>query len=195
MMWAYSVANKLRPQVLRLAVRSLATATADAASNSHKKYFLAAAATAGVIGVATAGVTLMEARLKKSPEQVAEVQADLTPNERGDHLKPEFNQPPPRPDLPTYSMEEVAEHCDEDSMWYTFRGGVYDLTFFLNGHPGGAPVSVSCMSGLLSCSLLTLGSCILDSTASSHVGRARFGALLGSLSTALSRTCKHSDTT
>lgn len=62
--------------------------------------------------------------------------------------KPEFpnykqikepNDPPPRPDLPTIPLEEVCEHCDEESMWYTFRGGVYDLTFFLNGHPGGAP--------------------------------------------------------
>jgi hypothetical protein len=37
----------------------------------------------------------------------------------------------------------VNEHCDEESLWYTFRGGVYDLTFFLNGHPGGAPRLVS----------------------------------------------------
>lgn len=50
-----------------------------------------------------------------------------------------LNQPPQRPDLPIYTMEEVAEHCDEDSLWYTFRGGVYDLTFFINGHPGGSP--------------------------------------------------------
>jgi Cytochrome b5-like Heme/Steroid binding domain len=53
-----------------------------------------------------------------------------------------LNQPPPRPDLPTISLEEVAEHCDESSLWYTFRGAVYDMTFFLHGHPGGEPVSL-----------------------------------------------------
>lgn len=58
-----------------------------------------------------------------------------------DPKMPGFNQPPPRKDLPIYSLEQVAEHNDEDSMWYTFRGGVYDLTSFINGHPGGTPVS------------------------------------------------------
>jgi hypothetical protein len=53
---------------------------------------------------------------------------------------PRINQPPPRPDLPIYTMEEVAEHSEPDSLWYTFRGGVYDMTDFYQGHPGGAPV-------------------------------------------------------
>jgi hypothetical protein len=57
-----------------------------------------------------------------------------------DPKKPGFNVPPPREDLPIYSLEQVAEHNDEDSLWYTFRGGVYDLTSFINGHPGGTPV-------------------------------------------------------
>lgn len=58
-----------------------------------------------------------------------------------DPKQPGFNVPPPRPDLPIFSLDEVAEHNDEDSLWYTFRGGVYDMTSFLNGHPGGTPVS------------------------------------------------------
>lgn len=52
------------------------------------------------------------------------------------------NYPPPRPDLPIIPLEEVVEHADEGSMWFTFRGGVYDMTFFLQGHPGGAPVGI-----------------------------------------------------
>lgn len=52
------------------------------------------------------------------------------------------NNPPPRPDLPIYTMEEISEHTEEDSMWFTFRGGVYDMTPFAQGHPGGFPVRV-----------------------------------------------------
>lgn len=51
------------------------------------------------------------------------------------------NDPPQRPDLPTIPLEDVEDHCDEESMWFMFRGAVYDLTFFKNGHPGGTPVS------------------------------------------------------
>ena len=51
----------------------------------------------------------------------------------------DYNDPPERPDLPTISLEDLAEHCEESSLWYSFRGAVYDLTFFINGHPGGTP--------------------------------------------------------
>jgi len=50
-----------------------------------------------------------------------------------------INDPPERKDLPIIPLEEVEQHCDEDSMWFIFRGAVYDLTSFKNGHPGGTP--------------------------------------------------------
>lgn len=56
-----------------------------------------------------------------------------------DPTKPDYNQPPPRPDLPTIPLADVQEHNDESSLWYTFRGAVYDLTSFQQGHPGGLP--------------------------------------------------------
>lgn len=66
---------------------------------------------------------------------------EKAPQRRDSQIHPN-NYPPPRPDLPVYTMEEVAEHADEDSLWYTFRGGVYDMTPFAQGHPGGFPVSM-----------------------------------------------------
>eukprot|EP00755_Sulcionema_specki_P034122 Sspe_Gene.102289::Locus_77270_Transcript_2_3_Confidence_0.429_Length_2013::g.102289::m.102289/K00387/SUOX; sulfite oxidase len=45
----------------------------------------------------------------------------------------------PRPDLPTYTIAEVKEHdVPENRMWVTWKGGVYDVTDFICGHPGGS---------------------------------------------------------
>lgn len=98
-----------------------------------------AAAAGAALGLATFGLqeqtTVMEAKasIKKVKDDSATVAAEAP-------VAP--NYPPPRPDLPTFTMEEVSEHTDEDSMWFTFRGGVYDMTFFAQGHPGGAPVRI-----------------------------------------------------
>ena len=62
-----------------------------------------------------------------------------SPPEVKSHPIDHINDPPKRDDLPIIPLEEVGQHCDEDSMWFTFRGAVYDLTFFKNGHPGGTP--------------------------------------------------------
>jgi sulfite oxidase len=62
-----------------------------------------------------------------------------TKHNTSDPKRADFNRPPPRPDLPTIPLSELQEHIDDDSLWYTFRGGVYDLTDFQQGHPGGLP--------------------------------------------------------
>ena len=44
-----------------------------------------------------------------------------------------------RPDLPTYSIKEIKKHTNaKDGLWVTYKGGVYDVTSFIVGHPGGA---------------------------------------------------------
>lgn len=79
-----------------------------------------------------------EYQFQKSPEQKYPSPEATIKHPKESH-NADFNDPPPRPDLPTFSLEDVAEHNDESSMWFTFRGGVYDMTFFINGHPGGTP--------------------------------------------------------
>jgi hypothetical protein len=37
-----------------------------------------------------------------------------------------------------YSLIEVEKHKDASSCWTAVRGGVYDLTAFIDQHPGGA---------------------------------------------------------
>lgn len=47
-------------------------------------------------------------------------------------------KPPERSDLPTVSLEEVRKHGkDAQRIWVTFKQGVYDITDFISGHPGG----------------------------------------------------------
>eukprot|EP01052_Picozoa_sp_SAG31_P012513 SAG31_NODE_733_length_12491_cov_7.073112_18_plen_148_part_00 len=40
-------------------------------------------------------------------------------------------------DEPQYSMEEVKRHSDEKSCWIVIDDAVYDVTDFLDEHPGG----------------------------------------------------------
>ena len=43
-----------------------------------------------------------------------------------------------RPDLPDYRLTDIREHRTADNgVWVTFGEGVYDITDFMIGHPGG----------------------------------------------------------
>ncbi|XP_078180121.1 cytochrome b5 [Carex rostrata] len=41
-----------------------------------------------------------------------------------------------------YSMKEVAEHNSADDCWIVVNGKVYDVTSYLDDHPGGADVMI-----------------------------------------------------
>jgi cytochrome b involved in lipid metabolism len=38
----------------------------------------------------------------------------------------------------TYTMEEISKHNSKESCWTVIRGDVYDLTNWIDKHPGGA---------------------------------------------------------
>ncbi|KCV70453.1 hypothetical protein H696_02795 [Fonticula alba] len=44
------------------------------------------------------------------------------------------------PRFATYSREEIAMHNSADDCWIIIEGRVYDVTAFLNDHPGGARI-------------------------------------------------------
>lgn len=45
---------------------------------------------------------------------------------------------------PTFTREEVAQHTSKDNCWTIISGDVYDLTAFINRHPGGDEILRAC---------------------------------------------------
>jgi cytochrome b involved in lipid metabolism len=42
--------------------------------------------------------------------------------------------------MPTYTLEEVAEHNTPEDCWIVIDGGVYDITEWHMEHPGGSDI-------------------------------------------------------
>ena len=136
------------PATRRMLVRSIATQATCGSSKQQRQHGNTTvplfASLVGLTAATTGSVTYLDSRKSANKssshyEQPIGIKPNKeTPTNILDSNR--INQPPSRPDLPIYTLDEVAEHTDPDSLWYTFRGGVYDLTPFYEGHPGGAPV-------------------------------------------------------
>jgi cytochrome b involved in lipid metabolism len=66
--------------------------------------------------------------------------ANGTPNGGHPEAQRPLGQPGQAPEmrLPTYSWDEVRQHAGRDSTWIVIDGEVYDVTGWLDEHPGGA---------------------------------------------------------
>ncbi|GBG33925.1 Cytochrome b5 [Hondaea fermentalgiana] len=42
--------------------------------------------------------------------------------------------------MPTFTQEEVAKHTSEKDCWVIFKGKVYDVSEYLDDHPGGVEI-------------------------------------------------------
>ncbi|XP_043193145.1 cytochrome b5 type B-like [Amphibalanus amphitrite] len=49
-------------------------------------------------------------------------------------------RPAPAPAQPTYTLNEVSEHCWADDCWLVLYDRVYDVTRFLSLHPAGSDI-------------------------------------------------------
>lgn len=47
-------------------------------------------------------------------------------------------EPEPEPESPGLTMAAVAQNSSASSCWSVINGNVYDLTNWINGHPGGS---------------------------------------------------------
>ena len=45
--------------------------------------------------------------------------------------------------MSTYTIDEVSNHNNENDCWIIINNRVYDITYFLNKHPGGKSILVS----------------------------------------------------
>ncbi|XP_070200867.1 cytochrome b5-like isoform X2 [Littorina saxatilis] len=45
---------------------------------------------------------------------------------------------------PVFSRRDVMKHCDETSCWIIVEDKVYDVTRFLDLHPGGSEIIMEC---------------------------------------------------
>lgn len=71
-----------------------------------------------------------------SDKPVPAVKPDETPVETVNATDNEV-EGPDTADLPVISLAEVRKHKSEDSIWVTYEGVVYDVTSFVEHHPGG----------------------------------------------------------
>ncbi len=73
---------------------------------------------------------LLQLLLKNSSERVA--------NNVSAKASESFLDVPSRPDLPFLTKSDVAKHkTKESAILVTYQNGVYDITEFVPGHPGG----------------------------------------------------------
>ncbi|CAF1105414.1 unnamed protein product [Adineta ricciae] len=57
-----------------------------------------------------------------------------------------------KPSLPTYSMTEVAKHTTkENGYWLAYKDGVYDISAFVENHPGGKQILKTAGKALEAC--------------------------------------------
>lgn len=44
----------------------------------------------------------------------------------------------------TYTKDDVAKHNSASDCWFVIDGGVYDVTSFIEKHPGGKVITMAC---------------------------------------------------
>ncbi|CAH1155048.1 unnamed protein product [Phaedon cochleariae] len=98
---------------------------------------------AGNIGVGTILATALY--LEWSDDKNA-VYAATAPSVQQKHVKEigKFKE-----NLPFYALEEVGKHTTvESGIWVTYKEGVYDITKFIEGHPGGDQILIAAGSSV-----------------------------------------------
>lgn len=84
-------------------------------------------------GFSLASITDFFSSDKKDDEKAAAPVSD----EEEEEEEHDPNAGPDVSDLPTIALDDVRTHNTADDIWVTFEGVVYDVTSFVEHHPGG----------------------------------------------------------
>jgi len=99
-----------------------------------KRYYTSGASASGnawLLGAAGAGLVISSLYFL-SDDDSASAAVAVTPN------GPFLTAGQVKPSLPNYTKAEVANHkTPETGIWVTYKNGVYDITQFVQEHPGG----------------------------------------------------------
>jgi uncharacterized membrane protein len=98
-------------------------------------FAVAALALTGLTGHAGASATWGEAAAAAAAPTTAVPAAPPQPQDAPPPMP--SPEPPPTPVEAVYSMVEVAQHDSASQCWAVIDGGVYDLSEWINRHPGG----------------------------------------------------------
>ena len=124
MMLSKAAYTKARPLLMRTGLRSLSSQATNprknTSNNNERNAVVFASLLVGLLGAGTAA-TLLEPKRSRTATVMGVAADELFENSSMKDFEP--NNPPPRPDLPTIPLEEVAEHANEledlvpDSYW------------------------------------------------------------------------------
>lgn len=104
-----------------------------------------------VVGLVLSGATYMRFSInppEKTSQEIIDEESEVVEEEAGMVQKEEeikapaipssaspISAPTPKPDA--YTMTDVRAHASAESCWSVVNGSVYDLTAWINRHPGG----------------------------------------------------------
>jgi len=77
-------------------------------------------------------------QIKTEKQEISPVQDQFIQSQNQEKLTQTSGEEKTEENEKTYTMEEVAKHNSKESCWTVIRGEVYDLTNWIDKHPGGA---------------------------------------------------------
>jgi cytochrome b involved in lipid metabolism len=77
-------------------------------------------------------------QVKTEKQKISSPQDQSIQSQNQEKLTQNFGEEKTKENEKIYTMEEISKHNSKESCWTVIRGDVYDLTNWIDKHPGGA---------------------------------------------------------